>query len=102
MEVPAAQTLAPSLIIERGTGNGVHSVGQLSRVHVEIAHRPHAIRIAGEQTCDVGAEIIINRVSHLRAIDHYRDGGPIERYHGRLWRQRPAEIYKRGAGNGAA
>jgi len=63
-------------------GNRVHSVCQRSRVQVEEAHRATAVRVAGEQVRDIGAQLIVRRMTDCHPIDHHRYGRTINGYHG--------------------
>ena len=69
------------------------SVGQCSGVDMEEAHRSTAIRISRKHGRDVGAEIIVGRMSDGYAVDDHRDSGPIDGYYARQRCESPAEVH---------
>src|SRR6267154_2986383 len=74
IEISAAQSLATSLVVEHIPGNCVNSVRQHCGVEVEQAHCTAAISIGREQARDVGAKLVISRMSYRYSVYHHRNG----------------------------
>src|SRR6266478_4302780 len=77
IEISAAQSLATSLVVESIPGNCVNAVRQHCGGEVEQAQFTAAILIGREPARDVGAKLVISRMSYCHSVYHHRHGRSI-------------------------
>jgi hypothetical protein len=92
IEVAAAESFAMSLVVERVPGNCVNPVGERGSVQVEKAHRSAAVRVTGEQSRDIGTELVVNGMPDYLTVDYHCERGAINWHHSGLRSQCPAEV----------